>query len=241
MEKKYILKQFSIELAKKIQAGEIEGKIKTRNGIDVRIICWNKRNKDGYCIVTLLDEPEREFVASFTNEGLYDKNIPNNDCDLVLEVPEEAPEEQHSIEESELYQAGYKVGFEAGRCVAFDEKKGMCCKKETPKHELKIGDKVSIGEDVEIYEIVKIRENLAFLNDGSTIPLDGLVLRESKHEFKPFEHVLVHDDNIIKEWSCDVFSHMQGNLYICSAGRAWKYCIPYEGNEHLVGTTNNPE
>jgi hypothetical protein len=39
------------------------------------------------------------------------------------------------------------------------------------------------------------------------------------------------------------FSH-QGNgincPYVCVGGR-YEYCIPYEGNEHLLGTTNDPE
>lgn len=30
-------------------------------------------------------------------------------------------------------------------------------------------------------------------------------------------------------------------LYHCCGGDAyWHHCIPYEGNEHLVGTTNSP-
>ena len=35
-------------------------------------------------------------------------------------------------------------------------------------------------------------------------------------------------------WKCDLYSHKKGNLFICIGSMSYK-CIPYEGNEHLVG------
>lgn len=64
--------------------------------------------------------------------------------------------------------------------------------------------------------------------------------QETKHQFKPFDKVLVRDRNDGK-WGCDFFSHIaEDNRYICIHSW-WKQCIPYEGNEHLLGTTNNPK
>lgn len=62
-----------------------------------------------------------------------------------------------------------------------------------------------------------------------------------KHQFKQFERVLVRDD-YDEVWKCDLFSHIDvyGN-YSCVGVDYWKQCIPYEGNEHLLGTTNKPE
>lgn len=60
--------------------------------------------------------------------------------------------------------------------------------------------------------------------------------------FKPFDKVLRRNSNI-KIWTCDLFSHMAFNgeyPYACITGY-YKYCIPYEGNEELVGTSNNPK
>lgn len=64
--------------------------------------------------------------------------------------------------------------------------------------------------------------------------------QETKHQFKPFDRVLVRDRND-REWGCDFFSHIaEDNRYICIYSW-WKQCIPYEGNEHLLNTTNKPE
>lgn len=61
-----------------------------------------------------------------------------------------------------------------------------------------------------------------------------------KPQFKPFEKVLVRDGDQY-EWQCNFFSGMdKENFYLCVSAR-WEQCIPYEGNEHLLGTTNNPQ
>ena len=61
-----------------------------------------------------------------------------------------------------------------------------------------------------------------------------------KHQFKPFEMVLVRDEND-RNWTCNFFSYINDyGEYIC-IDSYWKQCIPYEGNEHLLGTTNAPE
>lgn len=60
------------------------------------------------------------------------------------------------------------------------------------------------------------------------------------HQFKPFEKVLVRDRDT-NEWECNLFSRIdEEGLYYCVSSW-WMQCIPYEGNEHLLGTTNNPE
>lgn len=63
-----------------------------------------------------------------------------------------------------------------------------------------------------------------------------------KQEFKPFEKVLVRDDTN-KEWSIDLFSYYdekdENFPYVCMYIR-YCYCIPYEGNEYLLGTTDSP-
>lgn len=61
------------------------------------------------------------------------------------------------------------------------------------------------------------------------------------HEFKPFDRVLVRD-NKLDIWIVNIFSHKSDNSFsYVTIGGSWKYCIPYEGNEHLVGTTDKPE
>lgn len=60
--------------------------------------------------------------------------------------------------------------------------------------------------------------------------------------FKPFDKVLTRDTED-SEWACDMFSHMSDDTrypYQTITG-VYKYCIPYEGNEALLGTTDSPK
>ena len=65
-----------------------------------------------------------------------------------------------------------------------------------------------------------------------------------KCELKPFDKVLCRDDANYK-WEVDIFRHIiegdyEYNKYSCMSD-TWRYCIPYEGNEHLLGTTNSAD
>lgn len=59
---------------------------------------------------------------------------------------------------------------------------------------------------------------------------------------KPFDKVLVRDENGQK-WMCDIFSYYDDKnprYPFWGVGRSnSKQCIPYKGNEHLLGTTND--
>lgn len=69
---------------------------------------------------------------------------------------------------------------------------------------------------------------------------DQVTDQESKHQFKPFEKVLVRDRDE-QEWECSLFSHIdEEDCYVC-VGSWWLQCIPYEGNEHLLGTKNKQQ
>lgn len=60
---------------------------------------------------------------------------------------------------------------------------------------------------------------------------------------KPFDKVLVRR-NEDKNWRCSFFSHMDEDLhahcykYVTIGGKSYPMCIPYEGNEHLLGKTD---
>lgn len=57
---------------------------------------------------------------------------------------------------------------------------------------------------------------------------------------KPFDKVLVRDSKSSK-WRANLFSHKNVNEPYYCVYASWNYCIPYEGNEHLLGTTDNFE
>ena len=71
----------------------------------------------------------------------------------------------------------------------------------------------------------------------------GLSGKKNRHQFKPFDKVLVRNADT-REWVCDFFmKEKRDSVYRfgCMVSGSWGQCIPYEGNEHLLGTTNEPE
>jgi hypothetical protein len=66
---------------------------------------------------------------------------------------------------------------------------------------------------------------------------------KQKVELKPFDNVLVRHQKT-EEWRANIFSHTDKTDeyldYVCVNGR-WEFCIPYEGNESLLGTTKDVE
>lgn len=69
-------------------------------------------------------------------------------------------------------------------------------------------------------------------------------VRANDFKFKPFDKVLCKGGG---EWCLCQFSHSRTEIYtdtlvyVTVGGNAYEHCIPYEGNEHLLGTTKNPE
>lgn len=74
--------------------------------------------------------------------------------------------------------------------------------------------------------------------------------QEGKHEFKPYDKVLTRDfdDHI---WEAGLFSHYEVTdvygteektlIYACVGNAYATQCIPFYGNEHLLGTTDKPK
>lgn len=61
-------------------------------------------------------------------------------------------------------------------------------------------------------------------------------------QLKPFQQVLVRADGYNK-WLASFYSHYdkEKNVHICTNGAICTDCIPYEGNEALLGTTDAPQ
>lgn len=61
-----------------------------------------------------------------------------------------------------------------------------------------------------------------------------------KVELKPFDKVLVRDSKS-DNWRANLFGYIGKDGYYCCVYANWVYCIPYAGNEHLLGTTKDVE
>lgn len=79
----------------------------------------------------------------------------------------------------------------------------------------------------------------------STLVREGYRYDEKQHrlikqEFKPFDKVLVRYKDT-DTWEADIYLdyHKEAEYYCYKCTRMnYHYCIPYEGNEYLLGTTN---
>nr|DAM91256.1 MAG TPA: hypothetical protein [Caudoviricetes sp.] len=66
---------------------------------------------------------------------------------------------------------------------------------------------------------------------------------KAERQLKPFDKVLVRDFDD-RKWVCDFFEGIPTSSdyeYVCVLRGLVHQCIPYEGNEHLLGTTNKQQ
>lgn len=111
---------------------------------------------------------------------------------------------------------------------------------------LKTDDWLSF-EDKQIQSITETQQIILFdalAKEGKTWDAvkKQIVDLKTKVELRPFDRVLVRNRNT-HHWEADLFGFKSDGaniLYHCVGG-FWKICIPYEGNEHLLGTTKDVE
>lgn len=125
------------------------------------------------------------------------------------------------------------------------------------KPQFKVGDKVRHKDDKTVITITGIKDDYYFIqfynsnkNDYQNEKVsfkdqDKYELVPNKFDIttlKPFDKVLVRD-TYRQTWIADFFSHIVkepfGGYKFACIGHHWCQCIPYEGNEHLLGTTND--
>lgn len=88
----------------------------------------------------------------------------------------------------------------------------------------------------------RLFEALAKENKAWDAEKKAIVDLKPKVELKPFDKVLVRDRKTY-HWEVDLFGFKtEGpNIVYHCVGGFWKFCIPYIGNESLLGTTDNFE
>lgn len=87
MEKTYKRIPFDIELAKKIQLGEIEGRIVTDTKLPVKILCFDRKVPE-YIVVGLVNGYS---VFCYSKDGVSEPQPERITHTIYIELPEEAP------------------------------------------------------------------------------------------------------------------------------------------------------
>ena len=114
----------------------------------------------------------------------------------------------------------------------------------------KVGDRIKHKTYISQGAVVtEIKDTYYIINDESALPFtfqDEYDLVPNKFDITtlvPFEsRVLVRNDKF-SNWKPAIFGcYMKDgseSYYSVLGGTCWIYCIPYESNEHLLGTTND--
>lgn len=259
METKYITIPFDLERAKRISNGEEEGKIVTRDGKEVRIVCFNVRH-DYYPIIGLIDEGDYESAESFSKNGSYSIEDGELDCDLFLKVPEWTTFKDGDIIYCEVDNGDSGVckwvSILKGKVECFsgdlytDEYATCIIESNTCKGEMSfdgyadnIDTIVLANESQKQYIIEAIKESKEPKAKEYLKRFFGIE-EKKEFDFKPFDKVLVRDSKSL-EWKIDIFREVIddgdniGYIYSCFYD-SWKFCIPYnDQTKHLLGTTED--
>lgn len=169
--------------------------------------------------------------------SLYSYHITNAyfcDVDAIIEQ-RLATEEEKDLLFKSIKNNGYK----------WNEETKTLEKLIVPK--FKVGDKIRHKTYTrQVNAVTEIRDTHYILDDEMSLIFrsqDDYELVPNKFDIanlKPFDKVLVRG-NVGQIWTIDFFSFMDNNKgypFVC-VGHYVTQCIPYEGNEHLLGTTDD--
>ena len=273
MEEKLVRVPFDVELAKKIQAGEIDGKIyDVCYNCPARIVDFNFQTMFGKLNVVISERiKEGEVFCACNDKGvifLRKENKFDDEPTFFLEIPE-----YMTFKDGDVATLGWKnldgdycewvtilKKIDADKYEIVTEDYVTVCLKSDSKNYFPIdfdckSDGAKWARRPTKEEVQKLVDALKASNDPRAkeylkrfFNIDKEEPQETeenpkednpKHEFKPFDKVLVRESNDFP-WRIDLFSHIEGGPkpYVCLY-HYWKYCIPYEGNERLLGTTDN--
>ena len=238
---------FDLELAKKIQNGEVEGKIVDDHKTEYEIIKYDAKGIFPLIGVYFNEETSSSFTRSFTIEGRYSGGCPSYDLQLV--IPEYLTWKEGDYltlkSRDNVYILVYKSYVKGNmnpilHHVLFDVTDDKLF------FDLYCSDGfyiTSIQPSTPV-EITMLDE--ALLKDGKkwnpgTKQIEN-VEKKPEHVFKPMDLCLARFGNI-GYWNLVQFGYINNETesMISVGGLAWERWIPYEGNEHLLGTTKNPE
>ena len=212
---------FSLE---KYESGKY--KVVTKNGRKARIICTDFKSEQP--IIAIVEaENDKESFFDFALDGKLWIGSRVSDTDLYLE----------------------ETVFEDGDIVT--NEKDIAIYKEKDKCYCGISEQGCLAIDAFFYyEVItrlateeeKKRLFDALKKDGKRWNDEKKFIEDIKKEykFKPFDRVLVRDE-IEETWEINFLSHkaFKYDGYQC-LDRCYLYCVPYNGNEELLGTTNSP-
>jgi hypothetical protein len=244
MEYKMVTIPFDLETAKKINIGERVGQIVTEKGRNRAEIVYEDNSSICPLLVVIHSISVSADWFSATGKAFSSENR------LLLEVPEYTTFKDGDVLSNKDGSYIFILNMHGKYLTSFYaslNQKGI----------LKIEDGLSAWENqIEKYRFAteSERQKLVDALKASKEPEAKEYLKrffgieeKPKYNFKPFDKVLVRDEDD-KEWHISLFAReivddSDGLSYKheCSNGTLWDCCIPFEGNEYLLGTAENSE
>lgn len=244
MEHKMVTIPFDLETAKRIREGKISGRIVTEKGRDRAEIVYEDNLSNCPLLVVIHSIPVSIDWFSATGKALSSENR------LLLEVPEYTTFKDGEVLSNEdgsfifilnihgKYLTSFYASLAAGADFNISDNLAAC------------------SNEIERYRLATDSEKQMMICalKASNNPKAKEYLKrffgieeKPKYDFKPFDKVLVRDEGD-KEWHISLFareivddSDGLSYKYECSNGTLWDCCIPFEGNECLLETAENPE
>ena len=243
MEHKMVTIPFDLETAKRIREGKISGRIVTEKGRNRAEIVYEDNLSNCPLLVVIHSISVSADWFSATGKALSSENR------LLLEVPEYI-----------TFKDGDVLSNEEGNFIFILNANGKYLTSLYASlaagTSLNISDNIAASENnIERYRLATDSEKQRMINalKASNNPKAKEYLKrffgieeKPKYDFKPFDKVLVkyyEDDN----WEGNLFirtitDDQDGETkYECLNGVVFVHCIPFEGNECLLGITENPE
>lgn len=247
---------FEVEKAKKIQAGELPGKIVTHDGRNARIVCWDRKTEQKYKIVSLSDTGKFEFVSYNDETGKSDSSTENK---LVLQVPEWTQFKDGDVLACEVDNGGgeyYKwfsilkgevelmfdnINFNS--YVSYDHETSYNAGELTYDEHADNIDTIRLATEEEKQQLIDALKQSTDPRAKEYLKrFFGIEEKEVSEQKLDFLQPVLVRANPSYQWLYGNFTHMSGELHFVSGGIGYKQCIPYtEQTKHLLGTTDNWE
>ncbi len=182
---------------------------------------------------TYINTIEEKFGSKLNLETLeIDKQPEFKDGD-ILSNPSTALSKNHIFIFSKFNKYKdfeYHVALTASGEITIPTSHGVWCRKDS-------GVKYATEEEKQQLFSALAKEGKAWDAEKKQI-----VDLKPEIEFKPFDKVLVRNRKT-QRWYADLFGFKSDgvNVFYHCVGSSWNFCIPYIGNESLLGTTKDVE